>query len=271
MRLRISVGAGMEISLHYEETGEGEPLVLLHGNGEDGSYFSAQTAFFQKYYRVIAVDTRGHGKSPRGTAPFTMAQFAADLKGLLDGLGIRTAHLLGFSDGANIAMTFALRYPEYLKSLILNGGNISPWGVKLSVQIPILLGYGLVSVIALFDRKAVLKKEILGLMVHEPDIRPEELGRISAPALVIAGRKDMIRESHTRLIQKSIPGSRLCIMEGTHFIAAEKPEEFNQHILGFLEPPGRNLFSRAADSGSESVESESPGAAWSESVFESRR
>ena len=237
----------MEISLHYEETGEGEPLVLLHGNAEDGTYFSAQTAFFQKYYRVIAVDTRGHGRSPRGTAPFTMTQFAKDLKGLLDRLGIRTAHILGFSDGANIAMTFAIRYPESVKSLILNGGNLNAWGVKFSVQLPILLGYGLVSLIALFDKRAVLKKEILGLMVHEPNIRPEELRRISVPALVIAGTRDMIRESHTRLIQQSIPGSRLCIMEGTHFIAAEKSEEFNKQVFEFL------------------------GAVWPESVFVSRR
>ncbi len=70
--------------LYYKETGEGEPLVLLHGNGEDGSYFSSQISFFRKRYRVIAVDTRGHGRSPRGTAPFTMTQFAKDLKGQSD-------------------------------------------------------------------------------------------------------------------------------------------------------------------------------------------
>ena len=233
--------------LYYKETGEGEPLLLLHGNGEDGSYFSSQISFFRKRYRVIAVDTRGHGRSPRGTAPFTMTQFAKDLKGLLDRLGIRTAHILGFSDGANIAMTFAIRYPESVKSLILNGGNLNAWGVKFSVQLPILLGYGLVSLIALFDKRAVLKKEILGLMVHEPKLCSEELKGISAPTLVIAGTKDMIRESHTNLIQKNIPGSRLCIMEGTHFIAAEKSEEFNKQVFEFL------------------------GAVESESVFVSRR
>ena len=65
----------MSISLFYIEQGSGEPLILLHGNGENGAYFSNQISFFSKRYRVIVPDTRGHGQSPRGTAPFTLAQF----------------------------------------------------------------------------------------------------------------------------------------------------------------------------------------------------
>ena len=90
----------MDIQLYYTEQGRGEPLILLHGNGEDGSYFAKQIPYFARNYRVIAVDTRGHGQSPRGTAPFTIRQFAEDLKGLLDELGITKAHILGFSDGS---------------------------------------------------------------------------------------------------------------------------------------------------------------------------
>ena len=102
----------MDIRLYYQEKGKGRPLVLLHGNGEDGSYFRHQMEYFSPQYRVLAVDTRGHGQSPRGTAPFTMSQFAQDLKTLLDELEINAPILLGFSDGANIAMKFALRYPD---------------------------------------------------------------------------------------------------------------------------------------------------------------
>ena len=111
----------MEIKLHYQEKGEGEPMILLHGNGEEGSYFAHQMDYFGRNYRVIVVDTRGHGQSPRGTAPFTIAQFAQDLHDFMDELGISRAVILGFSDGANIAMIFALRYPERVTALILNG------------------------------------------------------------------------------------------------------------------------------------------------------
>ncbi len=224
-----------EFRLYYEESGTGEPLVLLHGNGENGEYFAAQRSFFEKKYRVIAVDTRGHGKSPRGTAPFTLTQFAEDLRELLDLLGLKKISLLGFSDGANIAMLFALRYQEYLNKLILDGGNLSPSGVKLTIQLPIVMGYGLVSLIGLVDKKARAKKELLRLMVKEPHIRPEDLGKLRVPTLVMAGTKDMIKESHTKKIHGSIPGSTLCIIEGSHFIAAERPEEFNRALEAFLD------------------------------------
>ena len=80
----------MEIQLNYMEGGEGFPLILLHGNGEDHSYFQYQMEPFSVKYRVIAPGTRGHGKSPRGTAPFTLNQFADDLKDFLANALIRS-------------------------------------------------------------------------------------------------------------------------------------------------------------------------------------
>lgn len=102
----------MDISLYYEKRGAGEPLVLLHGNGEDGSYFLHQMEAFSREFLVYALDTRGHGRSPRGSAPFTISQFAEDLLAFLDEQGLKRVNLLGFSDGGNIALTFALRHPE---------------------------------------------------------------------------------------------------------------------------------------------------------------
>ncbi len=106
----------MDIELYYQEQGKGAPFVLLHGNGQDSSYFKAQVEYFSKDYHVITVDTRGHGKSPRGTAPFTMIQFANNLNYLLEKIKLPPVILLGFSDGANIAMKFALKYPEKVKA-----------------------------------------------------------------------------------------------------------------------------------------------------------
>ena len=224
----------MDIQLHYTETGTGEPLVFLHGNGEDGSYFVHQTAFFSKHYRVIAVDTRGHGKSPRGSAPFTIRQFAEDLNEFLDERGIQQANLLGFSDGGNIALVFAIRYPERVKRLILNGANLDPAGVRPTVQIPIVLGYRMASLFAKKSADAKQNAELLGLMVNDPMIPVEELGKVTAPTLVIAGTKDMIRESHTRKIAEALPNAKLAILPGNHFIANRNPEEFNRVVEAFL-------------------------------------
>lgn len=225
----------MDIQLHYEARGAGEPLILLHGNGEDGSYFVHQMAYFSQDYRVIAVDTRGHGQSPRGTAPFTIGQFAEDLLHLMDRLGLETANLLGFSDGGNIALTFALEHPERVDKLILNGANLFPGGVKRTVQLPIVLGYQIASLFARRQEKAKRNAELLGLMVKEPNLSPAGLARLEVPTLVIAGTRDMIRARHTRLIAESLPNARLVFLPGDHFIANKQPDAFNRAVQEFLD------------------------------------
>lgn len=224
----------MDIALHYEEKGDQEPFILLHGNGEDCSYFQHQMDYFSGRYRVIAVDTRGHGKSPRGTAPFTIEQFSCDLSDFMAGLAISRAVILGFSDGANIAMKFAIKYPDKVMALILNGGNLNPKGVKRSVQIPIEIGYKIAKRFASKSPEAKRNAEMLGLMVNEPQIERSELSKITMPTLVICGTNDMILESHTREIAENIPNAKLSILKGDHFIANKRPAEFNQTVEEFL-------------------------------------
>ena len=243
----------MDITLNVLERGSGKPLVLLHGNGESLEYFKSQIRYFSRSYRVIAVDTRGHGGSERGSAPFTLKQFAKDLKALLDTMGIRKISLLGFSDGGNIALIFALKYPDSVERLILNGANLNPFGMKASALIPIAFEYAAAVVkasggsdalrhmtggedkkISAQKREAVRKKELFGLMIREPWIRPKHLQEISCPTLVIAGTKDMIRTSHTRLIAKRIRSARLVLLRGDHFIAAGRSRAFNRAVERFL-------------------------------------
>lgn len=225
----------MDIALYYQEKGNKEPFILLHGNGEDGSYFKNQIDYFSNRYRVIALDTRGHGKSPRGTEPFTIEQFSCDLYDFMTGLDISSAVILGFSDGANIAMKFAMKYPDKVKALILNGGNLNPKGVKRTIQIPIEIGYKIARRFASISPDAKKNAEMLGLMVHDPNIEANELSKITAPTLVICGKNDMIMESHTREIAKSIPNAKLSIIKGNHFIANKRYAAFNKEVDNFLQ------------------------------------
>ena len=225
----------MDISLFTLESGAGEPLVLLHGNGESGDYFKHQIPAFAARSHVFAPDTRGHGQSPRGTAPFTLAQFADDLFSFFDEHGIDKAHLLGFSDGGNIALLFALRYPERVRSLILNGANLFPRGVRRRYQLPIELGYALTRLFARRSEEAQKHHELLALMVNEPNIDPGSLAALTMPTLVVAGTHDMIAKVHTQLIADSIPGAQLSFLPGDHFVAAKKPEMFNRTVLSFLD------------------------------------
>ena len=225
----------MDININYIEKGNGEPLILLHGNGETCNYFAGQIDVFAQYFHVYALDTRGHGKTPRGTAPFTIRQFAEDLLAFMDARGIARAHLLGFSDGGNTAMIFAMRHPERVMRLILYGANLDARGVKPSVQLPIELGYRFAKLFARRSAEARQHAELLGLMVNDPAVRPEELAAIQSPTLVVAGTRDMIKASHTRLIAASIPNARLVILEGDHFMANKRPEPFNEAVLAFLQ------------------------------------
>ena len=189
---------------------------------------------FAQHFRVIAIDTRGHGQTPRGDAPFTIRQFAEDLLAFMNQRGIAKAHILGFSDGGNIAMVFALAHPERVEKLILNGANLDASGVKRKIQILIEIGYRIARLFAKRSPKATLNAEMLGLMVNDPNVKPDELSQIQSPTLVIAGNNDMIKDSHTRLIAKSIPNAELAIISGTHFIANKSPQAFNETVLRFL-------------------------------------
>lgn len=224
----------MDISLYYREKGNKEPFILLHGNGEDSSYFENQIDYFSDKYRVIALDTRGHGKSPRGNAPFTIEQFSRDLYDFMIGLEISNAIILGFSDGANIAMKFAIKHPNMVKVLILNGGNLNASGVKRTTQIPIEMGYRIANRFASKSPDAKRNAEMLGLMVNEPNISPAELSKITAPTLVICGKRDMIKESHTKEIAANIPSAKLSIIKGNHFIANKRAAAFNKEVDAFL-------------------------------------
>lgn len=224
----------MDIQLNFIEKGSGQPLILLHGNGEDNSYFVHQIDHFSKFFRVIAIDTRGHGKSPMGDKPFTIKQFAEDLHDFMNEKGIAKANILGFSDGGNITLTFALKYPENVEKLALNGANLFPSGVKPLYQWPIVIGYHIAKLFSKKSEKAKHNTELLGLMVNEPQISPSELAKLTMPVLVIAGTKDMIKESHTKLIYKSLPNAQLSIIEGDHFIANRHPDTFNASVERFL-------------------------------------
>ena len=150
-------------------------LFLLHGNGEEHGYFSRQIAALSSRFRLILPDTRGHGQSEHGSKPFCFSLFADDLLSLMNFLKIPKAHLLGFSDGGNTALTFALSYPQRVNSLILNGANLNLLGVKAFTQIPVVLEYGYRCLCSPFSKLQRQKSEILGLMVHHPHISASSL------------------------------------------------------------------------------------------------
>jgi len=224
----------LDIIHHTIEQGQGPTLILLHGNGESSEYFEHQIPYFSKHYRVIAIDTRGHGQTPKGEKPFTIQQFAEDLNDYIDEKGIAKAILLGFSDGGNIALTFALKHPEKVEKMIVNGANLFPSGVRPFYQWPVEFGYRIAKMFGKKSSKAKDNADMLSLMVNEPHIDPKDLSALTMPVLVIAGTNDMIKRSHTELIYHSLPKAQLVLLEGDHFVANKHANAFNAAVDKFL-------------------------------------
>jgi pimeloyl-ACP methyl ester carboxylesterase len=224
----------MNIKLHYTDNGSGEILILLHGNSEENGIFVHQIDYFSKKYRVIAIDTRGHGKSPRGTKPFTIRQFAEDLHEFMDEHGIRKAHILGFSDGGNIALVFAMKYPEYVDRLILNGANLDERGIVEEAQQQITKEYAEAVEKSKTDPSAVKDMEMLGLMVNDPNIDVNELVNVKSKTLVLTGKDDLILDEHSAMIAENIPDARWVSIPGDHWIANKYSKDFNRVVDEFL-------------------------------------
>jgi len=231
-----AISAG-DVLIHCQVVGESEatPLLFLHGNGEDLHIFDPQIAYFSKSYKVVAIDTRGHGESTRGTEPLTFDTFAADLITLLDALHIKQAHLVGFSDGAVTALHTAIKHPKRILSMVLLGANYTPRGFKWFPYISVRLVYAWLCVVSLFAKSKRLQREIWGLMVYQPHLTLDEIGGIRVPTLVVTGEKDMVSQRQNNKMCRAIEGAqRLVIEGGDHFWILKQPDVLNNVIMHFL-------------------------------------
>jgi pimeloyl-ACP methyl ester carboxylesterase len=230
-------------TIYYETYGEGEPLLLLHGNNESITSFRYQIDELKKNYKVIAVDSRGQGKSTMDKQKLNYELMASDMNVLLDKLKIDSVNILGWSDGGNTGLVMAIKYPSKVRSLIAMGANLYP--NKNAVQKKFMHDYRwtirLVRVLVVFQPHKWKAKLRVGTMVlRYPRMKPTELKNIKAPVLVLAGEKDVINESHTKLIAANIKNSKLTILKGlTHYAPQDDPGYFNREVESFLKVNSR--------------------------------
>ena len=228
-----------DAALYYEvhpSTQERAPiLVLLHGNGEDMHIFDDHLEPLLPYYTIITMDTRHHGKSSIGERPLTYSLFAEDLFTLINKLHIGNFLVLGFSDGANTALELALSHQERIAAMILVGGNISPDGMRATTRQGLkLMSFGR-SIQGAFSKEGNTRKQLVDLMLEHPHIDPKQLEKITVPALIITGERDMVKDEHTELIVRSLPKARRVVIHGaSHFVMKDAPEEFDRIVYDFL-------------------------------------
>ncbi len=221
------------IKLYYEIYGEGKPLIFLHGNG--GSIAGAKDKIdeYKKYYKVIAIDSRGHGKSSDTVSKeLTYVQMADDINVLLDSLKIDSAFISGQSDGGILGLLLAIHHPDKVARLVTFGANIFPGNKAVFNEINELIT-GTVK-----TSKDFYKKRLYNLMIYQPNISEKELQKITCPVLLITGDRDAIRLEHSLKIFYNIKNSNLFVMPGaTHFGSYEKLDLFNKVVSDFLNKP----------------------------------
>ncbi|WP_303310129.1 alpha/beta fold hydrolase [Hymenobacter sp. BT730] len=225
------------VKLYYETYGQGEPLLLLHGNGESISSFRQQIGTLAKQYQVIAVDTRDQGKSAATKGRLSYDLFADDIHALLEHLHVPAAHIVGWSDGGNTGLSMALRYPAQVKSLVTMGANLyaDTTAVDAKLLKEVRHTKRILTLLGPFKKQWHKGYRLSTLLLNYPNMKPAELRAITAPVLVLAGEKDVIKEAHTRLIAQNIPRSQLVILPGlTHYAPQENGPLFNQTVLQFL-------------------------------------
>ena len=220
------------IKIYYEIYGQGQPLLLLHGNSSSIESFYLQIPEFSKHYRVIAVDTRGQGKSADDGKKYTYDLFADDMNALLNNLNIDSANILGWSDGGNTGLIMAMKYPKKVKRLVTMGANVFIDKTVVDKSIFKELNKQLKELN--FD-STNNRVRLINLLLTEPKHTFEELKVISCPVLVIAGEKDIIKEPHTKGIASNIKGSTLLIAaKETHYLPTENSKLFNATVLDFF-------------------------------------
>lgn len=206
----LSTPDGAEI--HYCVIGTGTPLVMLHGNRQSHRVFRQQIAFFRNHYRLILIDSRGHGLSSLGRLGLSTQIMAQDTLHLLDHLHIDKAIILGYSDGGNTALQLALTAPARLSAIIMIGANLDPHGLKPLIYFFSLCQFHLLSTLKRLHFPVRRLQQTSALMALYPQIQLEDLEKLRLPVLIIAGQFDIVRKKHTLAIADAVPHARLKIV-----------------------------------------------------------
>jgi len=254
------------LNIAYHEQGEGAPLILIRGYANSGALWYDQVPDLSAHFRVIAMDNRGTGESDKPEEPYTIADMAGDVIGLIEDLDMGSAHLLGISMGGMIAMQAALDAPYAVRSLVLGcttcsgtrGFNPDPKVAEMFKTLPELSDEENVrrSMPVLFSEKTIREsldicdRYVRESLKHRPPMSTfvnhikaiarfdlcDRLSEIVQPTLILHGEGDLlIQPDMARHLYEAIPDSRMELMPGLgHLFFMEEAASFNRTVIAFL-------------------------------------
>jgi pimeloyl-ACP methyl ester carboxylesterase len=230
------------IRIWYGVFGHGRPVILLHGGLANGDYWGNQVRALQTHYKVVVMDSRGHGRSTRDKTPYGYDLMASDVLGLMDRLGIKKAAIVGWSDGAIVGLDIAMHHPERVSKLFAFAANSDPSGVADIGRSPVFNGFiaragkeyaHLSPTPAQFQ---AFVTQITTMWQTQPHWTASDLETIHVPTWIVDGDHDeAIKRRNTEFMAAHIPGAGLLILpEVSHFAFLQDPRQFNEELLHFL-------------------------------------
>ncbi len=227
----------------YAVYGDGPPVVLLHGGlGNSGNWGYQAPALVAKGYRVVVIDSRGHGRSTRDERPYTYELMAADVLAVMDRLGLERPAFVGWSDGACVALVLAAQTPSRVAGVVFFACNMDPSGVKAFEFTPILgrcinrhrQDYAQLS--ATPDQFEAMSAAVGLMQSTQSNYSADDLAQISVPVTVVHSEYDeFIHREHAVYLAQTIPNAELVDLQGvSHFAPLQRPELFNDIVLAFL-------------------------------------
>jgi pimeloyl-ACP methyl ester carboxylesterase len=230
--------------MYCETYGEGQPLLIIHGNGGSINNFIYQIPYFSKKYKVIIADSRAQGKSKDDGDSLTYEMITDDYAALLTAMKVDSAFVIGWSDGGIEGLMLAIRHPEKVKKLAVTGANLIPdtSAVFQEVWDVVLPEYN-----ALKNKTSKTAEEknqwkLMQLLATQPHIPTTDLNKIKIPTLVIGGDHEVIKPAHTLLIFQSTPNADLWILPNSgHSTPVVYKDDFNKNVDSFFSQPYRKI------------------------------
>ncbi len=230
--------------MYCEIYGEGQPLLIIHGNGGSINDFVYQIPYYAKKYKVIIADSRAQGKSVETADSLSYEMMADDYAALLDLLKIDSANVIGWSDGGINGLLLAIRHPGKVKKLAVTGANLTPdtSAVNQDVINLIMPSYTTLKNKASKTPNEKAQWKLLRLLADEPHIPLSALETIKCPTLVIGGDHDILKPAHTLLIFQHIPRAYLWILPSSgHSTPIVYKDDFNKNVDAFFSTPYRTI------------------------------